>query len=126
MKEEIHLSMGKSLSSLHAGQFFMLLLSSADFFQKNFLVAFFQEHFKSVKRFGSRSGPTLCLKSLSADDKSPLARKELKAACPGTVYNMISDGHDMTEKLLKVALSPKITIKTCENMLMSLAPIILI
>ena len=38
---------------------------------------------------------------------------------------MISDGHDMTEKLLKVAISHKTTIKTLKNMLMSLATIIL-
>ena len=48
-------------------------LSSADFFKK-----FFQEHYDSVKQFGSRSrpafvGPDLdpnCLQQLSADDKS--------------------------------------------------------
>ena len=37
----------------------MLLLSSADFFQnKLFKKKIFQEHYKSVKWFGSRSGPT--------------------------------------------------------------------
>ena len=46
------------------------------------LKKFFQEHYQSVKGFGSISGPTLhpdrvpnCLQTLSA--KSPLARKEL-------------------------------------------------
>ena len=41
--------------TLHAGKLFMLLLSSADFFQK-----FFREHYQSVKQFGHRSGPTEC------------------------------------------------------------------
>ena len=38
-----------------------------------FSKTFFQEHYQSVKRFGSRSGPGLgsnCLQWLSADDKS--------------------------------------------------------
>ena len=40
------------------------------FFQINFYKKSFQEHYKSVKQFGSRSGPTFCLQSVSADDKS--------------------------------------------------------
>ena len=40
-------------NSLHAGLFFMLLLSSADFF--NVFKNLFQEHYLSVKWFGSRS-----------------------------------------------------------------------
>ena len=47
--------------------FFMLL--PLIFFQK-----FYQEHYQSVKRFGSRSGPAdldpNCLQRFSADDKS--------------------------------------------------------
>ena len=35
---------------------FMLSLSSADFFKINFFKKFFQEHYQSVKRFGSGSG----------------------------------------------------------------------
>ena len=42
------------INTLHAGYFFMLLLSSAYFFQK-----LFQQNYQSVKRFGSRSGPDL-------------------------------------------------------------------
>ena len=41
--------------------FFVLLLSSADFFFKiKLLKKFFQEHYQSVKPFGPRSGPTFC------------------------------------------------------------------
>ena len=36
----------------------MLLLSSADFFKINFFKKLFQEHYESVKRFRSGSGPT--------------------------------------------------------------------
>ena len=47
-------------NSLHAGYFFMHLLSS-DFFSKlTFFKYFFQEQYQSVKQFGSRSGPTFC------------------------------------------------------------------
>ena len=45
----------------------MLLLSSADVFQK-----FIQENYQSVKQLGSRSGPgvgPICLQRLSTDDK---------------------------------------------------------
>ena len=47
------------VNSLHAGYFCMLLLSSADFFIFFFKIVF-QEHYQSVKRFRSRSGPTFC------------------------------------------------------------------
>ena len=36
----------------------MLLFSSADFFQYQLFKKFFQEHYQSAKRFGSRSGLT--------------------------------------------------------------------
>ena len=73
-----HLCDALRVNSLHAGWFFMLLLSSADFFKINFFKKIFQEHYHSVKQFGSRSGqysvsPYLvpnCLQRLSADDKS--------------------------------------------------------
>ena len=43
---------GINFNSLHAGYFFMLLLSYADFFSKLiFSKKFFQEHYQSVKRF---------------------------------------------------------------------------
>ena len=41
-------------------RYFMLSLSSADFFKINFLEKFFQELNKSVKQFGSRSGQPEC------------------------------------------------------------------
>ena len=50
---------------------------------------FFQEHFQSVKQFGSRSGPTFCqsyglgpncLQRLSADDKE-IVKSVLKKVC---------------------------------------------
>ena len=45
------------INSLHAWQFFMLLLLSLEFFSKlTFFKNFFQELYQSVKRFGSRSG----------------------------------------------------------------------
>ena len=37
------------------GNFFMILLSSGDFFKINFFKRFFLKHYKGVKRFGSRS-----------------------------------------------------------------------
>ena len=52
-------------------------------FKVNFFKTFFQEHYQSVKGFGSRAGLTFCpncLKRLSTEDKSPLARKDLR--CP--------------------------------------------
>ena len=42
-----------------AGYFF-LLLSSADFFKISILKIIIQEHYQSVKQFGSKSGPTFC------------------------------------------------------------------
>ena len=49
------------VKSLHAGEFFMLFLSSADFFFKiNFLKNVFHEPYWDVKQFGSRSGSTYC------------------------------------------------------------------
>ena len=49
----------KVQNSLHAGIFFMLLLSFAVFFFKNnFFENIFQEHFSINKQFGSRSGST--------------------------------------------------------------------
>ena len=40
----------KNINSLYAGQFFMLLWLSADFFKLNFFKKFFQEHYQSVKK----------------------------------------------------------------------------
>ena len=72
------------LNSLLAGYFFFFLrLLSADFFFKiNFFKKFFQEHYQSVKRFGSRSvgpdlGPNCLQRFYSRRQKLPLARKEL-------------------------------------------------
>ena len=73
-----------NFSSLHAGLFFMLLLSSADFFQ-NYL-----NYFSNINRVSNgldpdqdqqSVGPDLgpnCFQSLSADDKSLPAGKELR------------------------------------------------
>ena len=57
-----------NFNSLH----FMLCLSSAYLFQKDFFFKqIFQEHYKVVKRFGSSSGlGPKCWQRLSADDKS--------------------------------------------------------
>ena len=65
--------------TLHAGYFFMLLLS-VDFFSKStFSKKVFQEHYQSVKQFGSRSGSIFfcadlgqpnCLQRISADCRS--------------------------------------------------------
>ena len=66
--------------------FMLIFLSPADFFFKiNFFKTLFQEHYQSVKQFGSRSGPTFCRswsgsKPFAKDisrQKSPLAWKEL-------------------------------------------------
>ena len=54
------------------------------FFKMNFFKKFFQEHYQSVKQFGSRSGPMFCLsrsgskllaKVMTRRQKSALARK---------------------------------------------------
>ena len=48
----------------------MFLLSLLNIFKINFFKILFQEHYRSVRRFGSRSGPTFldpnCLQRLSA------------------------------------------------------------
>ena len=63
--------------------FFCRLLT---FFNINYFKKLFQKHFQSVKRFGSRSGPTFCrswsgsklfAKVIIRRQKMPLARKEL-------------------------------------------------
>ena len=68
------------------GNFFMLFLLSAYCLKISFFKNFFQEHYQSIERFGSRSGPTFCqcwsgsklfVKVISRWQKSPLARKEL-------------------------------------------------
>ena len=73
-------------NSLHAGYFFMLLLSSADFFQTILFKILFQEHYRNVKWFGFRSEPTFCLSwswyklfesVICRCQKSLLARKRL-------------------------------------------------
>ena len=46
------------------------------FFKINFFKKIFQEHYQSVKQFGSRSGPN-CLQRSAADDKIALVNKEL-------------------------------------------------
>ena len=73
---------------LHAGYFFMLFLSSADFLLINFLKRFFQEHFHGVKLLYPDQdwhlvGPDLgsnCLQGLSANDKSGRSWKSKKTA----------------------------------------------
>ena len=63
----------------------MLLLWSADFFKINFFKKLFQEHYLSVKQFGSRSGPTECpklsLQRIFADNKSCCMEERFKGAC---------------------------------------------
>ena len=50
-----------SLTLCMLGMSSMLLLSYADFFLEiTFFPKFFQEHYQSVKQFGSRSGLTFC------------------------------------------------------------------
>ena len=44
-----------SVDALHTGY-----LSSADFFKNTFFQIIPSKHYQSVKRFGSRSGPTKC------------------------------------------------------------------
>ena len=65
----------------------MLLVSSADFYFKiYFFKKFFNEHFQSVKLFGSRHsvGPDLgpnCLQKLSAEDKVATSRRRINICC---------------------------------------------
>ena len=63
-----------------------MFLSSTDFCFKINFKKFLQEHYQSVKCFGSRSGPTFCwswsgsklfAEFICRRQKSPLARKEL-------------------------------------------------
>ena len=57
-----------NVNSLHAGQIFILLLSS-DFFKIYLFKKFFQERYQSVKRLVPNLGPNF-LQRLSAEDKS--------------------------------------------------------
>ena len=62
------------------GNFFMLLLSSADFFKTNFFKKTFQGHYQRDKWFGSRSalaGSKLFTKFISRRQDSLLAEKRL-------------------------------------------------
>ena len=71
------------VNSLLLGNFSCFRCRLLTFFEIYFFKKFFQEHYKSVKWFGSRSGPTFCwswsgsncLQRLSADNKSCSARK---------------------------------------------------
>ena len=67
------------LTSLHTGQFFMLLLLSADFFRIIYFKKFFKEHNQTIKQFESRSGhmSKLFANVISRQQKLPLARKEI-------------------------------------------------
>ena len=47
------------VNSLHAGYFSCFGCHLLTFFKINFFKIFFQEHYQSVKQFGSWSGPTL-------------------------------------------------------------------
>ena len=69
---------------LYAGQFFMCLLSSADFFKIIFFIKDFQEHNLCqtvwIQIMAHVLGPYLspnCLQRLSEDNRVALARKEL-------------------------------------------------
>ena len=55
----------------------MNILSSADFFKVNFLKEFFQEHYQSVKRFGSRSESKLYANIISRRQSLLLGFKPL-------------------------------------------------
>ena len=78
------------------GNFFLLLLSSADIFSKlTFSKKLFQEPYSNFKQFGSRSGQTFCrpgsghgliLFAKTGDKKSPLARKELNVLLEEGAY----------------------------------------
>ena len=72
--------------SLHSGYFYVLLLSSGDFYKIYVFKIFFHEHNQSVIQFGSRSEQLLCpfgsgsklfAKVILRRQESPLARKEL-------------------------------------------------
>ena len=54
-----------------------MLLLSADFFKIIFFKKICQEHYQSVKQFGSRLGFKPFAKVIRRQQKSPLARKEL-------------------------------------------------
>ena len=64
-----------SLLSTQEPKLSLWVISSVlTFFKINFFQKKIQEHYQSVKQFGTKSGPTFCpnvLQRLSADDKSP-------------------------------------------------------
>ena len=79
------------LTQCMLGNFSQLFCRLLTFFKLNFFKKFFQEHYQSVKQFGSRSGPTLCwawsgsklfAKIISRRQKSPLPGKELISHYP--------------------------------------------
>ena len=49
---------------MHAGQFFLLLFHLLSFFKINFFEKYFQEHFQSVRRFGTRLGLTFWVQTV--------------------------------------------------------------
>ena len=75
-KPYIHIFMLLTLCMLGNFAFFWCCLLT--FFKINFFKKFFQEHYQSVKRFVSRSGPTFCrsrsgsklFAKVSVDDKN--------------------------------------------------------
>ena len=50
----------KTLTFCMLGIFFPCFYCLVIFFKINFFKKIFQEHYQSVKQFGSRSGPTFC------------------------------------------------------------------
>ena len=85
----VHLKTRNALivfNSLHAGYIFTCFVIMLTF-QYSLFQKIVQEHYQSVKRFGSRSGPTFCrswsesklfAKVVSRWQKSPIAKKELQ------------------------------------------------
>ena len=82
----------------------MLLLLPADFFQNQLFRKIFQEHYQSVKQFGSRSGLTVC-RSLSGSKLFAKAIRRSKQRINGKKNENISNllvhwGHNFFQNFI--------------------------
>ena len=68
-------SVYKGLTLCMMGNFSCFCCRLLTFFKINFFNKFFQEHYQSVKQFGSRSGSKLFAKVISRRNQLPLVRK---------------------------------------------------
>ena len=70
---------GKKLTLFMLGNFSWLFCHSADFFKKYFLQKISEEHYQSVKWFGSRSGLTFCVFRSGSKPFAKVISRQLKS-----------------------------------------------